>query len=230
MKKRILSVLLAAAFAASSLAGCSSSSGDTTEDTGSTDAEAEEDSDTGEEDSDSSEEDTQEDTSEISAEYEISSVLTDLETLTDANGDEITLTSTDDYVIAGNYICYADNSAWAFYDSVLAVGYEDEDGTPVSSVCEVGFYIGSEDADGDQHIVLAIHNLLADTTTLWYVYNMIDEDENVLGIELVTPGADDIYIVLYTADSDDEDSDDEDSEDTSSEDEDSEDTDSDSEE
>lgn len=224
MKKKFLSVLLAAAFAVTSLAGCSSSSEDTTEDAGSTDAE-EEDSDTGEEDSDSSEEDTEEDTSEISAEYELSSVLTDLETLTDANGYEITLTSTDDYVIAGNYICYADNSAWAFYDSVLAVGYEDEDGTPVSSVCEVGFYIGSEDEDGDQHIVMAIHNLLADTTTLWYVYNMIDEDENVLGIELVTPGADDIYIVLYTADSDDEDS-----EDTSSEDEDSEDTDSDSEE
>ena len=224
MKKKILSVLLAGVLAAFSLAGCSSSSGSDTEETDTAETEEDsDDSDTSEdadEEEDSDSESSTEETESASAEYEISSVLTDLESLTDANGDEIALTSTEEYEISGNYSCNADNSAWAFCDGVLAVGYEDDDGTPYASVCEYAFYIASEDANGDQHVVIAIHNLLYDTTTLWYVMNMIDEDENALGVELVTPGDDDIYIVLYTADT--EDDSDSDSEDSDSEDSDSE--------
>lgn len=123
--------------------------------------------------------------------------LADIETLTDANGDTIHLTLTDEYQINGYYICSGDHSAWTFYDDLLSIASIPEDAdTPECSLFELGFFEASEDAQGDKHLCIAVHNPLSDESSFWYVMNIQDEDGSFSGLELMLPGDPDSYIIL----------------------------------
>lgn len=125
------------------------------------------------------------------------SSLADIETLTDANGDTIRLTQTTEYQINGYYLCSGDGSAWSFYSDLLSVAYQEDDGKTLgSSICELGFFEASEDADGDKHLCMVIHNLLSDESSFWYVMNVQDDEGNLTGLELMLPGDPDSYILL----------------------------------
>lgn len=123
--------------------------------------------------------------------------LADIETLTDANGDTIDLIKTDDYQINGYYLCSGDGSAWSFYGDLLSLAYQEEDGETLgSSICELGFFEASADADGNRHLCMVIHNLLSDESSFWYVMNVQDDEGNLTGLELMLPGDPDTYILL----------------------------------
>ena len=122
-------------------------------------------------------------------------------TMTDAEGNEIALTESDDYAIAGTYICSADGSVWAFggEQQSLGVAYlNEEDGDLGCYICGLTFYTTEEDEDGNIYLVLQVENETSGDQSYWYVTNLIDDDEEVIGLRLAKPDDEDTYVTLYT--------------------------------
>lgn len=124
----------------------------------------------------------------------------DTATLTDAQGNEIALTETEDYGIGGTYVCAADSSVWSFGGDHLAVAYNDEDGNLGSYICELTFYQTEADENGDVHLCVVIYNQNTDETSYWYVTNIVDDDKTNIGLQLQMPGDSDNYVQLLTQD------------------------------
>lgn len=138
-----------------------------------------------------------------SSEEESGETAADTEILTLEDGTEITLTPVEDdsMGIYGYYTCENDGSMWAFGGNNLAVGYTDEeDGSLGTYVCSMTFYQGPEDEDGNFHYCVILENPLADTSTCWYVMNVLDDDGNTVGLMLQDPGDEDYYIGLTLVD------------------------------
>ena len=123
--------------------------------------------------------------------------------LTLEDGTEITLTPTEDASVGiyGYYTCENDGSVWAFGGDNLAVGYTDEeDGGVGTYVCSMEFYQGPEDEDGNYHFCVILDNPLANTSSCWYVMNVLDDDGNTVGLVLQDPGDEENYIGLTLTD------------------------------
>ena len=124
----------------------------------------------------------------------------DAATLTLSDGTEISLTKTDSYAIAGTYVCASDGSIWTFGGDDLAVAYYDEeDGSLSSDVCELTFYMTQANDDGESYLCLDVYNKLSEVSTYWYITNLVDDDENVIGLLLQQPGDEtEVYVQLWT--------------------------------
>ncbi len=120
-------------------------------------------------------------------------------TLKDASGDLIEVEKSDDYGIGGTYVCAADRSVWSFGGDILGVGYIEDDELG-SYVCNLEFYTTKADDDGNSYLVVSIENMQTGDTSVWYVTNLVDDDDEVIAINLTQPGDEDTYIRLYTDD------------------------------
>ncbi|MCR4842205.1 MAG: hypothetical protein K5840_02960 [Eubacterium sp.] len=126
-------------------------------------------------------------------------------TMTDASGNAVEITSTEEFGISGNYVCGSDGSKWVFDSdtSVLAVAYEDESTGEVGCyLCNLKMYATAADEDGNQRLVVLINNLSTGDSSYWYVTNLVNEDEDgeqeIIGIELVKPGDEETILYLLT--------------------------------
>lgn len=124
----------------------------------------------------------------------------DTTSVTDASGDAVALTKESNYMLAGNYVCGADGSVWVFDgdEGVLSVAYLDTDGELGCYMCTTSFYRTDEDEDGEAHLVLAIINKSVGTVTYWYTTNLVNTDEDILGIQLESVTEADTTLTLYT--------------------------------
>ena len=138
-----------------------------------------------------------------SSEDESAEADADVKILTLEDGTEITLTPVEDdsMGIYGYFTCENDGSMWAFGGDNLAVAYTDEDdGSLETYVCSMEFYQGPEDEDGSFYYCVILENTLANTSTYWYVMNVLDEDSNTVGLMLQDPGDEEYYIGLTLVD------------------------------
>lgn len=153
-----------------------------------------------EEDSDSSAEAEDDDSDDDSDTTYVTMTLDD-----DSTVDLIELESGDGSIY-GEYYCSADDSVWSFGGDILGIAYVDEDDTQRCYICTLTFYQTAEaDEDGTYQLCVGITNILEDVTSYWYAGNIIDEDENILGVALIDPNDEDSYVSLLLMDDDDDD-------------------------
>ena len=187
--KKILCVGLVFCFAGTCLFGCGSSDSDA-------------------DSSDEEEEEADEDDGDDEDETEIVEM-----TLEDGSTVDLIELEEGDGTIYGEYICESDDSVWAFGGDTLAVAYEDDDGEMRAYICSLTFYQTAEaDEDGNYDLCINLTNILENTSSCWYAANLVDEDENTVGVALIDPSDEDSYISLLLIDDDDDDDDDEEDE------------------
>ena len=137
-----------------------------------------------------------------SGEEESSGDAADTQILTLEDGTEITLTPVEDDSVGiyGYYTCENVGSMWAFGGDSLGVGYLDEEDSLGSYVCSMTFYQGPEDEEGNYHFCVILENPLANTSSCWYVMNVLDDDGNTVGLVLQDPGDEENYVGLTLVD------------------------------
>lgn len=117
--------------------------------------------------------------------------------------------------IYGEYYCESDGSVWTFGGDILGISFTDDDGEMRGYICYLTFYQTAEaEDDGTYQLCLGITNILEGVTSYWYAGNLVDEDENILGVALIDPSDSDSYISLLLFDDDEDDDEEEDDSDT----------------
>ena len=186
-----------------SLAACTDSgTEDTQEDTGAAE-EAEE-----AESSDESEDSDDEEDSDSDSSYDL------ILSLDDGTEVELAELDEDEAYIYGKYYYESDGSMWVFGGYSLSVGYYDEDGNLDVDIYDLGFYEAVDGDDDTNYLYLVLTDVLEGTSACWYAANVTDDDGNVEGIALINPSDESYYYYLTIyEDDDDEDDEDEDEED-----------------
>lgn len=107
--------------------------------------------------------------------------------------------------IYGEYYCSSDDSVWSFGGDILGIAFDEDDGTQRCYICYLTFYQTAEpEDDGTYQLCLGITNILEGVTSYWYAGNIVDDDENVIGVALIDPSDTSSYISLVILEDDDE--------------------------
>lgn len=138
-----------------------------------------------------SETETEADTTEAAEKETVEMTIGDDETIALIALDE------GDGSIYGKYLCESDGSVWAFGGNILAVAFDDENGEESAYICNLEFYQTAEpDEEGNYSLCVNIINVLENTSSCWYAGNIVDDEENIVGVMLINPSNEEETITL----------------------------------
>lgn len=148
---------------------------------------------------------------ETESESETGTTSAEKETVQMTIGDDETISLIEldegDGTIYGKYLCESDGSVWAFGGDILAVAFDDENGDESAYICNLEFYQTVEaDEEGNYSLCVNIINVLENSSSCWYAGNIVDDDENVVGVVLINPSNEDETITLRAIEDEEEES------------------------